>query len=674
MRRRLYLAAFVLSAAVLLAALGWVAALALRLEARELEARQRAAFEERVRLALWRMDSAISGLLAQENARPVARLAAARQSTATAAPAGGLAWPGLAERFEIDADGRVREWAASGGAVAHAAKRLDGRGLLAALRQQHLALPAPVPPARQEEASGRAGVLAAARAKPSASAQAGAEARASSAATHNAPLAPPAEPRGGGVAADDPVAREMANQAQLNHVEFEQRNQQALYVQAPVTAPPLPPAGQTAPVAGSRVGTGSAQTPPLIQRGEPAPTAALGAHAPPRITSGEAEHAAPPSSHTRPPMPRGEAVPSPGRALGTLSAIWFGGDLVLARRVELGGGECLQGLLLGGSDERARLAAQVRDLLPQAALFPLLPGETADPGRRLALLPLRLDPGAPPEAAVPNRSPVRLGLAVALAAVVLSIGAAGLQLAAALRLARRRADFVSAVTHELRTPLTTFRLYTDLLAGDMLPAAERPAYLGILRDEAGRLGHLVENVLAFAGLERGRRRSAVEAVALADLLAEAEARLAPRVERDGLTLVTEAAPGASAARVLVDRLAVERILQNLADNACKYARGAVDRRLHLTVQLRDRQAEIVLRDHGRGLPAGGRRKLFQPFHRSAQQASGDAPGVGLGLALSRRLARGFGGDLRALDPVDLVEPAAAADTGAAFALSLPLAR
>jgi signal transduction histidine kinase len=615
MRRRLYLAAFVLSAAVLLAALGWVAALALRLEARELEARQRAAFEERVRLALWRMDSAISGLLAQENARPVARLAAARDSTGTAAAADGLAWPGLAARFEIDAGGRVREWAAPGTVGSLAAARLDGRGLLTALRQQGLALPAPVPPAGQDEASGSAGVLGAARAKPSASAPAAAEARASSVAAQKASLAPPAGPRGGGVAADDPVAREMANQAQLNHVEFEQRNQQSLYVQAPVAAPPLAA-----------------------------------------------------------PMPRDEPAPSPGRALGALSAIWLGSDLVLVRRVALGGGAYLQGLVLGGSDERARLAAQVRDLLPRAALFPLLPGETADPGRRLALLPLRLDPGAPPEAAVPNRSPVRLGLAVALAAVVLSIGAAGLQLAAALRLARRRADFVSAVTHELRTPLTTFRLYTDLLAGDMLPAAERPAYLGILRDEAGRLGHLVENVLAFAGLERGRRRSAVEAVALADLLAEAEARLAPRVERDGLTLVTEAAPGASTARVLVDRMAVERILQNLADNACKYARGAADRRLHLTVQLRDRQAEIILRDHGRGLPAGGRRKLFQPFHRSAQQASGDAPGVGLGLALSRRLARGFGGDLRALDPVDLVEPAAAADTGAAFVLSLPLAR
>ncbi|HEV3074772.1 MAG TPA: ATP-binding protein [Thermoanaerobaculia bacterium] len=105
-------------------------------------------------------------------------------------------------------------------------------------------------------------------------------------------------------------------------------------------------------------------------------------------------------------------------------------------------------------------------------------------------------------------------------------------------------------------------------------------------------------------------------------------------------------------------------MQNLADNACKYGRNPADPRLHLTVQLRERRAVISLRDHGPGLACGGRRRLFHPFHRSAEQASGEAPGVGLGLALSQRLARDFGGDLRAVDP---------ADGGAAFELTLPLA-
>ena len=59
-----------------------------------------------------------------------------------------------------------------------------------------------------------------------------------------------------------------------------------------------------------------------------------------------------------------------------------------------------------------------------------------------------------------------------------------------------------------------------------------------------------------------------------------------------------------------------------------------------------RHALIQVRDHGPGIPAAEARRLFRPFSRSAQQAAGSAPGVGLGLALSRRLARAMGGDLR----------------------------
>lgn len=473
MRRHLFLAGFLLSAAVLLGALAWIALQALHLESREREARQRAAFEERVRLALWRMDTAAAGLLAQQSARPVE--------------------------------------------------------------------PARSPVSRT-------------------------------------PSAPPPVSR---APARDPVVREMATQRQLNQAEFDQRVLQNQ-------------------VFGPRAATPRAAAALLPSPVRPAPAAA------------------------------------PRRLDGPATREW--------------------------------LAAQVRDLLPRAVLLPVAPGETADPGRRLALLPLRLDAGPLPAAPVGGGSPVWLGLAVAAAAVLLSIAGAGWQLAASRRLARRRADFVSAVTHELRTPLTTFRLYTEMLSGEMVPAAERPAYLGTLRDEADRLGHLVENVLAFSRLERVSRRSrhsAVETVALGPLVAETAGQLGPQAARGGLTLVVEPEDAAAAASVRVDRMAVGRILQNLADNACKYGRNPADPRLHLAVQLRDGQAVITLRDHGPGLAGTRRRRLFQPFHRSAEQAAGEAPGVGLGLALSRRLARDFGGDLRAVDP--------AGGPGAAFELSLPLA-
>jgi len=89
---------------------------------------------------------------------------------------------------------------------------------------------------------------------------------------------------------------------------------------------------------------------------------------------------------------------------------------------------------------------------------------------------------------------------------------------------------------------------------------------------------------------------------------------------------------------------VVAVLFKKVDNACKYAQGAQDRRIHLEAQLGPR-LNILVRDHGPGIPTAERRQLFAPFSKSAQRAALSAPGVGLGLALSRRLARAMGGEL-----------------------------
>ena len=108
--------------------------------------------------------------------------------------------------------------------------------------------------------------------------------------------------------------------------------------------------------------------------------------------------------------------------------------------------------------------------------------------------------------------------------------------------------------------------------------------------------------------------------------------------------------------------AVGQILFNLVDNACKYAASAADREVRLEAALEARQAVMRLRDHGPGLADS--KRLFQPFSKSAREAAQSAPGVGLGLALSRRLAREMGGDLSWDRSVT---------DGACFLLKLPLA-
>jgi signal transduction histidine kinase len=281
----------------------------------------------------------------------------------------------------------------------------------------------------------------------------------------------------------------------------------------------------------------------------------------------------------------------------------------------------------------------------------------------LASLPARLVPGSVADEPEQGWSPARLSLAIAWACLTLAAAAVALLLRGALALSERRGTFVSAVTHELRTPLTTFRLYTEMLDEGMVTGADsQRTYFKTLRGEADRLGHLVENVLAFAKLERGRAVDGREIVSAAALLDRLAPRLSLRASQAGMELVV--GPVDCQTSVRVDLSVVDQILSNLVDNSVKYAASASDRRIHLDVAPAGRWLTVTVRDHGPGLQPAVVRRLFRPFSKSAQDAAQSAPGVGLGLALSRRLARAQGGDLR------LQENGA---TGACFALAIPAA-
>jgi signal transduction histidine kinase len=348
---------------------------------------------------------------------------------------------------------------------------------------------------------------------------------------------------------------------------------------------------------------------------------------------------------------------------GPLQAVWIGQTLILARRVRVLEGTFLQGCWLDWEVIRAELMESATDLLPGARLEPVLAQGASAPTRMLASLPVRLDPGSAPDEPEPLWSPVRLSLLIAWACLALAAITVALVLHSALALSERRGTFVSAVTHELRTPLTTFRLYTEMLDEGMVGSPEsQQSYLRTLRGEADRLGHLVENVLSFAKLERGRAACGSEVAAPEELLDRLVPRLSHRAREAGMELIV--GPVDSLASLRVDISVVDQILTNLLDNAIKYAASACDRRIHLDVAPSGRWLELSLRDHGPGLNPKAVRRLFRPFSKSANEAAQSAPGIGLGLALSRRLARSSGGDLRLAEN---------SSSGASFTLTIPFA-
>ncbi len=351
--------------------------------------------------------------------------------------------------------------------------------------------------------------------------------------------------------------------------------------------------------------------------------------------------------------------------VGLMTPLWIDGKLLLARRVEISGQQVVQGCLLDWPELQSWLLASVADLLPKAELKPMLPSALPDESRLLAALPVRLEAG--PIAELPDQLPssLFLPLAVAWSGVLLAALAVAALLLGVMRLSERRGAFVSAVTHELRTPLTTFRMYAEMLADDMVPDADqRRKYLETLRLEADRLSHLVENVLSYARLERTNTQARITEIPVAQLLDRVRQRLTERATLAGMELAVEMADGSDKCTARTDVSAVEQILFNLVDNACKYATGSDPPTIHLVVQPVQAAVVISVRDHGRGISAQEGRRLFRPFSKTANEAANTAPGVGLGLALSRRLARETGGDLRLGET---------GGRGACFVLTLPRA-
>lgn len=204
------------------------------------------------------------------------------------------------------------------------------------------------------------------------------------------------------------------------------------------------------------------------------------------------------------------------------------------------------------------------------------------------------------------------------------------------RLARQRAQFAASAAHELRTPLAGLRMYGEMLAEGLGDPAKAKEYARRVADEAERLGRVVSNVLGFTRLERGTLRAKPEPGDLAEALREAAERLRPSLEAQGVRLELDLDRPLPAA---FDRDAVVQILQNLLDNAEKYTRGSADR----TVRVALAERGFSVSDRGPGIPPALQARLFRAFARGEDP---DHPaGMGLGLALSRALAKAQGGDL-----------------------------
>jgi signal transduction histidine kinase len=207
-----------------------------------------------------------------------------------------------------------------------------------------------------------------------------------------------------------------------------------------------------------------------------------------------------------------------------------------------------------------------------------------------------------------------------------------------LQLARLRADFVSGVSHELKTPLTLIRLYGEtLLYGASDSEAERRGYYEIITRESERLTQLIERVLDFSRIERGQKTYHLRAGDLAEVIARTVEVYGQYLTRQGFTVESDLASELPLVRF--DQNAVAEAVLNLLDNAAKYS-GAT-KWLGVRLSVEQDQAVLEVSDHGAGIPAHEREKIFEQFYRGRDQQ--EQGGYGLGLFLAKHTIEAHGG-------------------------------
>ena len=225
-----------------------------------------------------------------------------------------------------------------------------------------------------------------------------------------------------------------------------------------------------------------------------------------------------------------------------------------------------------------------------------------------------------------------------------------------------KAIFLTTMSHELRTPLNAVSGYVDLLEmGVRGPVTDlQREDLRRIRRASQHLLSLINDILNYARLEAGRVELHPSEIVLVEAMAEMEVLIGPQLRAKGVAY--EHRPCARSVRVLADREKLDQILLNLVGNAVKFTDR--DGRITLSCETDGANARVIVEDTGRGIPRGKLESIFDPFVQVDRHLTPERQqGVGLGLAISRDLARAMHGDISVQSD---------AGQGATFVLTLPL--
>ncbi|MDH5230392.1 MAG: HAMP domain-containing histidine kinase [Gammaproteobacteria bacterium] len=198
-----------------------------------------------------------------------------------------------------------------------------------------------------------------------------------------------------------------------------------------------------------------------------------------------------------------------------------------------------------------------------------------------------------------------------------------------------RRELVANVSHDLRTPLASLQGYLETLKlkNTSLSKEEREKFIDIAFQQSKRLARLIDELFELASLEAKDTQPKPEPFSMSELLHDVSQKFQLAAENKQITINTDIAQNIKL--VSADIGLIERVLENLIENAIKYTPSGGEVTLRLL--LKDKSVITSIEDSGKGIPANELDQIFERFYRASRTKESKEAGTGLGLAIARRI-------------------------------------
>lgn len=211
-----------------------------------------------------------------------------------------------------------------------------------------------------------------------------------------------------------------------------------------------------------------------------------------------------------------------------------------------------------------------------------------------------------------------------------------------LQLSKMKSYFMSTVSHEFKSPLTSIRQMAEMLVNERVPSPERQhKYHTAILNQSERLSHLIENILDFSKMEEGHKVFHFEKGDITPVVKNIVESFKDHNALQGFNIglsIPEPVP-----EVVFDLEAMEQVMHNLLDNACKYSGDSRDIQVQLLTK--GRSVIISVKDHGIGIRKEDLDKIFSRFYRAGEELTQTVKGSGIGLTIVKQLVEAHNGTI-----------------------------